>query len=357
MIKNFTKELLQEINQKTPTQIAKEAKYNQCEIKSIQNNLHNTTPFTHFRNNSKQNETALINKPIPSTGCGTPISFKQETSTYVEIEYGKTKRRFIVYLPKGYENTTPHSLIMAFHGYASTPFSLEKFTHFDSMANNGNIVVIYPEGTTSLVGLRGWDTGLHPTIKSNDVLFVSDMLNQIQSNLCINPRQIYATGFSNGGGFVAKLACQLSNRVAAFASISGSYVTVFRTCGALRPLPILEFHGTKDTIVPYFGLEEKNELAALTWATRWAKRDNCNSKPIITNQNIITEYQWMGCSDNTTVIHYKINGEGHSWPHLPFDIRVNNHMLKASTAQTIWTFFLSHPLPKNIQKSTETFST
>jgi polyhydroxybutyrate depolymerase len=327
-------------------------------INSLQDNLHNTTPVSHFKNNAKQNENNIVDKPIQSTGCGMPLTLKTATSTYIEITYGKTKRRFIVYLPKSYENKTPHSLIVVFHGYASTPFSLEKFTHFDSIANSGNVILMYPEGTKSLVGLRGWNTGLHSTIKSSDVLFVSNMLNNVQSNLCVNPNQIYAAGFSNGGGFVAKLACQLSNRIAAFAPISGSYVTAFKTCSALRPLPIIEFHGTNDTVVPYLGLEAKKEFAALTWVSRWAKRDACQSKPSITNQSKqVTKYQWIDCSNNVSIVHYKIKGEGHSWPHLPFDIRIHNHMTNGNTAQTIWNFFLNHPLPKNIEESPTTSST
>lgn len=324
---------------------------------SIQNNLHNTTPVSYLQKKPIQNDTIILDKPIQSTGCGVPLSLKIGTSTYIEIKSANTKRRFIVYLPNGYKNTTEHSLILAFHGYASNPFALEKFTHFNSVANSGNIIMVYPEGTTSLAGLRGWNTGIHPTINANDILFVSNMLNALQSNLCINSRQIYAAGFSNGGSLVAKLACNLSNRIAAYASVSGAYVTAFKTCDALRPLPIIEFHGTKDTRVPYLGLAAKKEFAALTWVSRWGKRDRCNPQPIITNEtDRITKYMWTDCNDNASVIHYKIKGEGHSWPHRLFAERVNNHVKRVNAAAIIWNFFIKHPLPKNAVQSPETSS-
>jgi polyhydroxybutyrate depolymerase len=327
-------------------------------ITSIRNNFNNTTPVSNFNNNAPQDPTAIIDRPIQSTGCGEPLTIKTGESTYMEITSSNTKRRFIVYLPKEYQNTSQHSLILAFHGYASNPFSMEKFTHFDQVADNNNIVVVYPEGTTSVVGLRGWNTGLHPTIKANDVLFVSNMLNTLQSNLCINPDQIYATGFSDGGGFVAELSCQFSNRIAAVAPASGSYVTAFKTCRALRPLPVIEFHGTKDPIVPYLGLESKKEFAALTWVGRWAKRDGCTPYPVVTNETEkITKYMWIDCKDNASVIHYKIKGEGHSWPHMLFDERQNNKIIKVNSANIIWNFFSKHPLPKNVQQSPETSST
>ena len=325
---------------------------------SIKNNIQNTIPVSYLKNTAKQNENFILDKPIQSRGCTDPLTVKTDTNTYIEITSGNITRRFIIYLPKGYKNTVQHPLILVFHGYASNPFSLEKFTHFNSIANQNNVILVYPEGTTSLVGLRGWDTGLHPTIRANDVLFVSNILNKLQSNLCVNPQKIYAAGFSNGGGFVAKLACQLSNRIAAFASVSGSYVTAFKTCNALRPLPIIEFHGTKDTVVPYLGLEAKKESAAFTWASRWAKRDSCQQNPIITNEtDRITKYTWAACADNTSIIHYKIKGEGHSWPHVLFKQRVNNHIEWQNAANTIWNFFTNHQLPKNTVQSPATAST
>jgi polyhydroxybutyrate depolymerase len=327
-------------------------------IKNIQHNLHNTTPVKTFAKIAKQNDTEVLDKAIPSSGCGLPQTFTSDTTTYVQINSDGSQRRFLVYLPKGYENKSPHTLILAFHGYASGAFAIEQFTKFDKLADINNIIMVYPEGTTSLVGLRGWDTGLHPTIKAHDVLFVSNMLNNLQSNLCINRHRIYATGFSNGGGFVAELACQFSNRIAAFSPISGSYVTAFKTCRALRPLPIMEFHGTKDTIVPYLGMEAKKEYAALTWARDWAKRNKCKTKPTTTNETKkITQYIWTDCKDNATVIHYRIKGEGHSWPHSLFPETINNTTQKVPVTNIIWDFFKNHPLPATVEQTPATSST
>lgn len=313
---------------------------------TIQNNLHNPIPVSYFKNNAIQNPATVIDYPIDSSGCTVPLSIKTATSSYIEISSENSKRHFIVYLPKGYQNSVQHPLILAFHGYALNPFTFEKITHFNVLADKDNIILVYPEGSTSLVGLRGWNTGLHPTIRANDILYVSNMLNTLQSNLCINPHKIYATGFSDGGGFVAKLACQLSNRIAAFAPVSGSYVTAFNSCKAKRSLPVIEFHGTKDTIVPYQGLEKKKEFAALTWTRNWANIDDCKSQPIINIEtNKITKYQWTDCSNNVSVIHYKIIGEGHAWPHVLFNERLNNHNIKVRVEVIIWNFFAKNFLP------------
>lgn len=325
---------------------------------SIQHNIHNTVPASYFTKTPSQNENTVLDKPIPSTGCSLPLALQAGSNNYMQIQSGTETRRLLVYLPYGYKNNTKHAVVLAFHGYASNPFAFEKSTNLDSIASSNNIIIVYPEGTTSVVGLRGWDTGLHPTIKSKDVLFVSNMLNALQSNLCINPQKIYATGFSNGGGFVAELACQLSNRIAAFAPISGSYVTAFKTCSALRPLPIIEFHGTKDTVVPYLGLNAKKELAALSWVSRWAQRDTCTPQPKVTKvPNKFTQYLWTGCSGNASVVHYKIVGEGHVWPHIFFTESLQKHLKRIKATQIIWNFFKAHPLPKNANQPSSTQST
>lgn len=316
-------------------------------IKNIRNNLHNTIPVTYFTQTAKQNENIILNRPIQSAGCNIPVTLKTGTTSYIEISSGNKQRRFLVFLPKNYHNNSQHALVLAFHGYASNPFSFEQFTHFDSIADNNNTIIVYPEGTVSIAGLRGWNTGIHPTITVNDVLFVSNILNTVQSNLCVNPNQIYAVGFSNGGGLVAELACQLSDRIASFASVSGAYVNAFKTCDTQRPLSIIEFHGTKDSIVPYLGREAKKELAALRWVSLWAKRDNCSLQPILLSESDrITQYTWTNCSDNASIIHYKISGEGHTWPHVFFSEQSNNHLIWLSATNIIWNFFENHPMPK-----------
>ncbi len=54
-----------------------------------------------------------------------------------------------------------------------------------------------------------------------------------------------------------ELACQLSGRIAAIASVTGSMSAVgFINCNADRPMPILEIHGTNDAVVVSDGLRE-----------------------------------------------------------------------------------------------------
>lgn len=198
-------------------------------------------------------------------------------------------------MPPDYSNSIPHALILSFHGYDSSNLEEERISKLNFISDENSVIVVYPQGTKGVLAARGWNTGHHPTITVNDVLFVSNLLNKLQSNLCIDPKKIFVTGFSNGGGFVGKLACKMSNRIAAFAPISGSYVTAFSTCTAARPVSILEFHGTVDKINPYGGMSSLKEYSTQFWLSTWAKKDGCAEKPVVSrggrkNREIYLEF-------------------------------------------------------------------
>lgn len=298
------------------------------------------------------NNTVVINQPLKSSGCSQPLTLKPGTATAVGLMTSSLIREYRLYLPDHYNNATQHALVLNFHGYASSASRQEKLTGFDTLADNNDFIVVYPQGSIGTVNqVAGWNTGLHADITSNDVLFVSTMLNQLQSNLCVDPSRIYATGFSNGGGFVNELACSLSNRIAAFAPVSGSYVTPFKTCIVDRPISLMEFHGTSDKIVPYNGNHKVKELGVLSWANLWAKQDSCHQKPVIsTTLKNIVEYSWSDCSGQASIIHYRLSGEHHIWPLARFQQRIEGKTQSLNASALIWNFFEQHPLSPDLKK-------
>lgn len=54
-----------------------------------------------------------------------------------------------------------------------------------------------------------------PGVETDDLGFTSDILNDVQAQYCIDTDRIFATGKSQGGGFVGVLACDedLSKRI------------------------------------------------------------------------------------------------------------------------------------------------
>lgn len=292
-------------------------------------------------------EDALTTFPITSVGCGKLSPVAPGTSVQETIISGDIQRTYLLYIPKGYRNTVGQSLVLNFHGHGSTAEQQQYLTGFSAIADTYNVIVAYPQGVVGPDHHTGWATGPSWNPQTNDVLFVSNLLNRLQSTLCINPRKIFATGFSNGGGMTNLLACKLAGRFAAFASVSGAYPAVPGGCQPARPVPLFEMHGTGDRIVPYKGSIRKGYPPVTLWLQQWVKRDGCTVGPtVFFNQDNVIGEKWTGCRNHVTIVHYQIGGMGHKWPrHLV--IRYQGHTTNLNATTLIWSFFQHYPLPAN----------
>jgi polyhydroxybutyrate depolymerase len=287
----------------------------------------------------------LVTTPISSHGCGKPAPVRPGTDALETVVSGGLTRSYLLYLPPDYRSTSSYALVLNFHGHNSNAFAQAYISGFTALAREQDFIVAYPQGLRGPDGKTGWATGLPLRAPVNDVLFVSDLLSHLQATLCINPQRIYATGFSNGGGMTDLLACKLARRIAAFASVSGSYPPVLGGCDAQRAVPIMEFHGTADSIVPYKGNPLKGEPPIPLWLHQWALRDDCTKGPLTfyRSRRVIGQ-EWTDCKGDAVVIGYRILGEGHRWPVILFDVRTGKGVYPGTASDLIWSFFQSHSL-------------
>jgi poly(3-hydroxybutyrate) depolymerase len=121
------------------------------------------------------------------------------------------------------------------------------------------------------------------------------------------------------------LACDANatQRIAAFAPVSGAfYLNAAQQpapCNPSRkPIPMLEFHGFKDTTIPYAGgintRGNANSTDIVTWMNDWAKR---NGFEVAANKTTflceggrkVTKHCW-----DDVVVHYNYTNLGHDWP-------------------------------------------
>ena len=298
--------------------------------------------LVHLKNGIK-NRSKIIDRPVATSGCDKTLVIKPGTSRNIAIKVNNTQRIYRIYLPKKYSNSKKHPLILDFHGYASNGIRQEAISKFIPIANKHKIILVFPEGSFGKNHVQGWNTGLHKTIVSNDVLFVSDAISQLQSNFCVDPKRIYATGFSNGGGMVSRLMCLMGKRIAAFAPVSASFVTSPGTCLNEKPVSIINFHGTADRIVPYYGNFVKKEMSSFAWISSWARHDRCSKKPkIVYKSGRIVGYTFKRCYDHVSVLHYKIIGGRHTWPNAKFKEKKNGKTYFVNVSAIIWNFFNSH---------------
>ena len=158
----------------------------------------------------------------------------------------------------------------------------------------------------------------------------------------LNQNKIYATGMSNGGFFSFLLACQLSQKIAAVASVTGSMTNeTYQNCDPSKEVPILQIHGTNDPIVIYNGNSSIGSIGIEPVLSYWKLNNYCGD-PTISELNDSNPndnfYVHRVLFDNgvngSTVDHYKVYGGEHFW-FMEDDI---------NSSELIWQFFSQYDL-------------
>ncbi len=268
-----------------------------------------------------------------------------------ELKVDNIRRSYLLHIPRTYDSRQPTPLILAFHGRLGTGKKMEKLTNLSDLADKQGFIVVYPNG----VG-RSWNAG-HGTGKAeakgvDDVKFTVLLIDSLSQTLNIDRHRVYATGFSNGATFVHRLACELSEKIAAIAAVAGTMAPkIGRNCHPQRAVAVLQIHGDADPIVPWEGgLTGGGGIVESVAATiaGWVERNACTAKPEVANiGGRVIRASYRPCQKATTVILYRVEGGGHTWPgghqYLPKKaIGETNRSWEAS--QAIWDFFMKHPM-------------
>lgn len=267
------------------------------------------------------------------------------------IQSGGLTREYRLYVPAAYTGATPVPLVLNLHGYGSNNVEQEFYSFFHPIADTANFLVVHPNGTLDNQGQRFWNTFLVPVSNVDDVGFLSNLIDTLAANYNIDPNRIYSTGMSNGGFMSYSLACELNDRIAAIASVTGSMIqSKLDACNPPRPVPVMEIHGTADAVVPYNGQPLSTFVAIPALVTAWVGFNGCNLNPVVTpvpNTNTTDgctaeRYLYAGGINGSTVEHYKVIDGAHTWPGALVTIGVTNQDFSAS--REIWRFFSQYRL-------------
>lgn len=273
----------------------------------------------------------------------------QTGATVVDSIYsGSIYRTYRLYRPLFYTGTQAYPLVINMHGYTSSSFAQQYYGNFMPVADTAKFLIVHPQGTKDASNQPYWNAGLSTT-GVNDLLFISQLIDSLKTIYNIDPNSIYSTGMSNGGFMSNFLACNLSNKIAAIAGVTGTmFSAVSPTCNPGRPVPVMHIHGTADGTVPYNG--GSGMLAVDTLMKFWRIKNNCSSVPTMSAvPNINTgdgctadHFLWSGGTFGSTNELYRVNGGGHTWPGATTIIGVTNQDFNASVQ--IWRFFRKYKL-------------
>ncbi|GAA5148408.1 PHB depolymerase family esterase [Pseudonocardia eucalypti] len=279
-------------------------------------------------------------EPAASPGCGRPAPAPPGQSVTRTVDSGGVKRSYLLHLPADYQPDRPRWLVLSFHGHKRTPEYQEQLTGMSAT----DAITVYPQGLVGTDGETAW-SGAPYSAPVDDVRFTADLIDALRGELCVDPARVYATGKSNGGGFVGLLACRLPDRIAAFAPVSGAFYPEGGPCNPPRPASILDFHGTADPTIPYRGIPAKGLPALPEWLAGWAARDGCATPPGERTEHggTVRVFRWQPCGQGTELEHYRVEGLGHDWPSTRPNLDSEVPTVLDATP-VIMEFFARHPL-------------
>lgn len=253
----------------------------------------------------------------------------------VAVDTPDGERTVLLHAPR--KAYSPLPLVIALHGAHEQGPDFANDTGFSRLADREGFLVAYPSaiGPTSF-----WDISGTASTGPGEVVELKKSLDALESEACVNLSRVFVTGVSNGGGMTARLACELAGRLAGAAPVAGGY-RALPACRPVRPLPVMEIHGTADQVVPYGGLPPDYRGSVPRYLARWRRLDGCTG---VADRFVpapgVSVMVWRHCARATRVVHVRLDHQAHGWPGGP---RTIPSTAAFSTTWRTWTFFRSLP--------------
>ena len=261
------------------------------------------------------------------------------------FNFDKLEREFILYLPDNLENNAP--LVFVLHGYTGSAVEIMDYSGMNAIADANGFAVCYPQGIVDSFGNTFFNVGyaFQENETVNDVGFIVELAEYLQSTYTLSTTNTFATGMSNGGDMSYMLACQASNTFRAIAPVAGAiFENIYNSCNPVNPIPVFETHGTNDDVTLFEGDPYNNDgwgvyLDIPSTIDYFVNQNNLTMMSVenLPNNNnsdgsTIESYIYSSPETTNEVWLYKVINGGHDWPGAYGNMDVN-------ISEEIWRFF------------------
>jgi poly(3-hydroxybutyrate) depolymerase len=177
-----------------------------------------------------------------SAGCAKPPALTSGTRS---IQTSGKNRSYILRLPDNYDSNRQYRLVFGFHWNGGTANDVDSggtsgypWSYYGLRALSANSAIfVAPQGLNN-----GWANS-----GGEDVIFVDDMIRQIEAGVCVDTAQRFAGGFSYGGGMSYALACARPTVFRAVAVYAGGQLS--GCSGGTEPVAYIGLHGLRDPVL------------------------------------------------------------------------------------------------------------
>lgn len=234
----------------------------------------------------------------------------------LSLEWDGGERDYRVDEPDGYDPDEPTPLVVVLHGGGSSAFSIRLKSRMAQFAQEHGVLVAYPEGVDG-----EWTTSPDRD-DTDDVGFVTALVDHLSGEWNVATGQVYATGWSQGARLSYRLATEAPEVFAAVGPVSGSPHPGYGDVEPAAPVPVVGVVGVDDTGV-------------VDSVATWREMRDCEpgEPAVVPGAEHVTRID-ATCSNGSAVVEYRVESAGHVWPHPDtYDFSAND---------AIWEFFTSH---------------
>lgn len=232
-------------------------------------------------------------------------------------QVGGDTRTYSVYLPPTVaRGSAAAGAVLLFHGSNGSGGELSFGTDIDSEFEEANFIAVYPDAP-----LGNWAEDCRcnnaDRLQVNDTAFVRIMLEEIKEAYTFPEEKVFAVGFSQGGLFAQRLACQMSDSFAGYGIVAANMsVPLSQRCSPGNNISQIIIQGKQDRTLPYVG--SNNGALSLVPTQNvirfWAQQNGCdldNSQLDADEEREILQYCTEQTGSSLSLIS-SVNG-GHSW--------------------------------------------
>jgi poly(3-hydroxybutyrate) depolymerase len=274
---------------------------------------------------------------------------------------GGFDREYMVYTPNNPRYEQPSGILVCLHGFNRTMADFSQEYQFSGVADSLNFLILAPQAlpeqdqqVIEKAAVLGAFSSDFPSLNSvwacglgvkaglmlagiyvplldeelnkgvDDCGFIRSIIEEERLEYGLPQENIFVFGTSMGGYMAYQFALNQGDILSGMISVAGSMGLNVKGAENQFKTPVCDFHSLTDEVVPYSGSYEKSGiLVSLAQEKQkvvdfWVKNNSAGS-PVVENvqyypsSNGITVEKITYPDPIYEVIHYKINGAGHSY--------------------------------------------